>query len=412
MRMEIDENRSEVLIAIIRKVFRIEDIMWGDPKKEYIVRCRGKLLHEDSAAAYDELAEKLKPLDVTPLFRLEDDRHAIVLVEGVIKPRPSNPRTNLILFFFTVISMIVAYMLFFQESWPSSTDISSILDYLNRNIGDSLAFALSLLAILLAHEFGHYLAARYHKTDVSFPYFIPFPFSPFGTMGAFIQLKEPPRNKRKLLDIGIAGPLAGLIVCIPILLIGLSLSPVEPISSDIPAGTALTLEGNSLIYLFAKYIIHGKFLPEPVSYQGVHPFLYWVRYFFTSHPFPEGGLDVLIHPIAWAGWSGLLVTSLNLIPAGQLDGGHVLYVLLGRRVRRLFPFLLGILVLMGLFIWDGWLIWALLVYFIGRIFAEPLDQITQLDPNRKILAIFGLIVFLLVFTPVPMQTFINTAGLP
>ena len=204
-----------------------------------------------------------------------------------------------------------------------------------------MPFAISLLAILGAHEFAHYLAGRSHRTHVTLPYFIPFPFSPFGTMGAFIQLKEPPKNKRVLLDIGIAGPLAGLVVAIPVLLYGLSLSRLQPITSS--SGQIFTLEGNSLLYLLAKFIMFGKLLPAPASYGDLSPILYWVRYFFTSHPLPIGGMDVIIHPIAWAGWAGLLVTALNLIPAGQLDGGHVMYVLLGKRVRMLWPVILLVL---------------------------------------------------------------------
>ena len=262
-----------------------------------------------------------------------------------------------------------------------------------------IPFAASLLAILGAHEFGHYLAGRYHHTHVTLPYFLPFPFSPFGTLGAFIQLKEPPRNKRILMDIGIAGPLAGLVVAIPVLLFGLSLSKVEPI--HLSPGQGFTLEGNSLLYLFAKFLVFGRLLPAPSSYGNLSPVLYWIRYFFTSQPLPLGGMDVMIHPVAWAGWAGLLVTAINLIPAGQLDGGHLMYVLLGKRVRALWPFILAILVLLG-FVWTGWWLWAALIFFLGRIYAEPLDQITQLDPPRKAIAVLGIIIFFLVFTPVPL----------
>jgi membrane-associated protease RseP (regulator of RpoE activity) len=145
-------------------------------------------------------------------------------------------------------------------------------------------------------------------------------------------------------------------------------------------------------------------LPEPTSYQGLPPLLYWIRYFFTGRPLPLGGLDVQLHPVAWAGWAGLLVTALNLIPAGTLDGGHILYVLLGKRMRAIFPYILGALVAM-VFVWSGWWLWAALLFMLGRVYAEPLDQITPLDPRRKMLAIFALIIFVLVFTPVPLIQF-------
>jgi membrane-associated protease RseP (regulator of RpoE activity) len=218
-------------------------------------------------------------------------------------------------------------------------------------------------------------------------------------MGAFIQLKEPPKNKRILLDIGIAGPLAGLVVVIPILLYGLSLSSIDRLA--LAPGQGLQLEGNSILYLLSKYAVFGQLLPAPASYDGLSPLLYWVRYFFTGQPLPMGGTDVLLHPVAWAGWAGLLVTALNLIPAGQLDGGHIMYVLVGKRMRVFLPFILIALFLLGL-VWSGWWLWALLLLLLGRLHAEPLDQITSLDPGRRSIAILGLIIFVLVFTPVPL----------
>ncbi len=132
------------------------------------------------------------------------------------------------------------------------------------------------------------------------------------------------------------------------------------------------------MYLFAKYVVFGEWLPHPISYGGLHPLLYWARYVFTGQPVPFGGTDVVLHPVAWAGWAGLLVTALNLIPAGQLDGGHVLYVLLGKRARAVLPFVLVALVVLGT-VWTGWWLWAFLIFLLGRVYAEPLDQITPLD---------------------------------
>jgi membrane-associated protease RseP (regulator of RpoE activity) len=257
------------------------------------------------------------------------------------------------------------------------------------------------MAILLAHEFGHYFVGRARHAPVTLPYFIPFPapISPFGTMGAVIQMKAPPRDKRALLEIGIAGPLAGVIVAIPILIYGLSLSTVEPLRPI--AGGAMQMEGNSLLYLLLKWIVFGQVLPSPADFGNLPPLLYWLRYFFTGSPFPWGGLDVMIHPIAFAGWAGLLVTALNLIPVGQLDGGHILYALLGDKARKLYPFMLGFTVLMG-FAWQGWWLWSALLLLFGRMYDQPLDQVTTLDRRRKVLAVCGLILFILVFTPVPL----------
>jgi membrane-associated protease RseP (regulator of RpoE activity) len=195
---------------------------------------------------------------------------------------------------------------------------------------------------------------------------------------------------------------AGLVVAIPVLLIGLSLSSVGQIPVYLPQGQGLTIEGNSILYLFSKLLVFGELLPSPANYGGLTPLIYWVRYFFTGQPLPLGGVDVLLHPVAWAGWAGLLVTALNLIPAGQLDGGHVIYVLLGKRATALLPFILVALVMLGFF-WAGWWLWALLIFVLGRMHAEPLDQITSLDPQRRLVAVMGLVIFFLVFTPVPLM---------
>jgi membrane-associated protease RseP (regulator of RpoE activity) len=378
---------------LIARILRIDDTTWGDEKKGFIVRFRGQLYSQDSAQAYDQLAQDLRNFKVIPLFRVEENRHVIVLLNGVIQPKPTKVWGNILFFILTVLSVMFTGAVSYAGDIPTNpTDWFSFM--LN-----GLPFAVALMAILVCHEFGHYLAGKYHKTVVTLPFFIPFPLSLFGTMGAFIQLKEPPKNRRILLDIGIAGPLAGLIVAVPILLLGLYLSPVERIPFQLPIGQIF--EGNSILYLLLKYIATGQLLPQPFNYATLDPILYWFRYFFTGSPLPAGGLDVTLHPIAWAGWAGLLVTALNLIPAGQLDGGHIMYVLMGKRTLRLLPFILGVLVLLG-FAWSGWWFWAALIFFLGRLHAEPLDQITPLDQKRKALAIVGIVVFFLVFMPVPL----------
>ena len=262
-------------------------------------------------------------------------------------------------------------------------------------------YALSLMSILLAHEFGHYFMSRHHKTAATLPYFIPLPFPPLGTMGAAILMQSTPKNKRVLFDIGVAGPLAGIIVAIPVLFYGLSISHLLTI---VPTNGMISEEGNSLLYLFAKYFTFGKLLPAPVSLHGMTFGLYWLRYFFTGQPAPIGATDVFTSPVAFAGWAGLLVTALNLIPAGTLDGGHVIYSLFGERARKLFPFIWGILILLGIF-WNGWWIWAVLLLWLGRVHAEPLDQITQLDSGRRAVAVLVIVIFILTFSPVPFAVF-------
>jgi membrane-associated protease RseP (regulator of RpoE activity) len=391
-------NQYDGLDAAVRRYFNIESVTRGSGgPKDYIVRYSGHLYSDDSSAVYDQLSEQLKPMRVTPLFRKDEDRQAILLIPELPRVRPSRVSINIILYILTVLSVFFVGLI-------SATGGDLAPAALIANVGLGLAYTVSLLAILTAHEFGHYLVGRYHKAAVSPPYFIPFPLPPFGTMGAVINMKQPPKNRRTLLDIGVAGPLAGLIVAIPVLLIGLSLSTVAPLSVPTDPNLGLQMEGNSILYLLAKLAVFHRLLPAPASYAGVSPLLYWIRYFFTAQPFPNGGVDVTLHPVAWAGWAGILVTALNLIPAGQLDGGHMLYVLFGAQgSRRVLPFVLGALVLLG-FVWNGWWLWAALVFFlVGRSYAEPLDQITPLDPKRKLLAALALVIFFLVFTPVPLQ---------
>lgn len=389
---------TEILSNFVSRIFRIEDVTLGEPARGLIARYRGRLITEDSAAAYDQLAGQLKPYDITPLFRQEKDQQIIYLVPKKPEPRPTRVSVNIILFLLTVFSVMLAGA---QPEGPIPNNFVGQVLALFKSILTGWPFALSLLGILAAHEFGHYLMSRYHKTPATLPYFIPLPFSPLGTLGAAIVMQGIPKNKRVLFDIGVAGPLAGIIVAIPVLLYGLSISRLSVIGST--AGM-IQQEGNSLLYLLAKYIMFGKLLPAPASTQGVPLALYWLRYFFTGQPAPFGATDVLIHPVAFAGWAGLLVTALNLIPAGTLDGGHLIYSLFGDKAAKAFPFIFGALILMGLF-WNGWWIWAVLLLWLGRVHAEPLDQITQLDSKRRWVAALVIVIFILTFSPVPFAVF-------
>ncbi|MGD2027235.1 MAG: site-2 protease family protein [Anaerolineales bacterium] len=403
--MENISGVQEQINALVSRVMTIESVTLGGQEEKITAHYRGTL-RKDSMEAYDQLAEALKRYQLTPLFRKENEQDLILLMRGVFDSKPSNPWINLILFLLTLFSVLFAGTMYSYDGPVPEGGLGGQLLVLVKNLHVGIPFGLSILAILLAHEFGHYLAARYHKSAVTLPYFIPLPISPFGTMGAFIQLKEPPKNRRTLHDIGIAGPLAGLVVAIPILLIGLALSPVEVIEPVAGAGGVLMVEGNSIFYLAAKYFIHGELLPAPESYGGISPVLYWLRYVFTGFPAPFGARDVLMHPLAWAGWAGLLVTALNLIPVGQLDGGHALYVLFGRKARRMVPIVLIALALLG-FAWQGWWLWVVLIFFLGQRHAEPLDQITPLDSTRRAIAIAVLVLFAFIFIPIPLQQYVG-----
>ena len=281
--------------------------------------------------------------------------------------RPAKERTNYILpgilFIATVFTTLLAGALF-QGANPFRNPASLV---------QGIPFSFTLLAILLTHEFGHYFASKRHGVPVTLPYFIPAPPVPFiiGTFGAFIRMKGPILRKKALLDIGAAGPIAGFIVTIPAIIIGLQQSEVVRLD-----GAGGLLLGNPLLFSFLSEWIIG--------------------------PLPEGH-DVILHPIAFAGWIGLLVTFLNLIPIGQLDGGHVGYALLGEKQRYVSLAMVGILIFMGIYAWPGWFLWAFLTAVLGTGHPPIIDGDQPLDSKSRMVGLVTLIIFVLCFIPVPFQ---------
>ena len=231
-------------------------------------------------------------------------------------------------------------------------------------------FAATLMMILLVHEMGHYLAARYHGVNATLPYFIPAP-SIIGTFGAFIKMESSPWNRRVLFDVGAAGPVAGLVLAIPAIVIGLELSTV---SLDHQPGGGISL-GSSLIFTLLSDLTLG------ITPDDAH---------------------ILLHPVAFAGWIGILVTALNLLPVGQLDGGHVVYALFG--TRQIWVSRLAVAVIVGLAVldyWEGWIFWSVLLVVMGLRHPPTIDDYIPLDLKRK-LAAWGMLVLLgLTFTPAP-----------
>jgi membrane-associated protease RseP (regulator of RpoE activity) len=235
-----------------------------------------------------------------------------------------------------------------------------------------IPFSFTLMTILLVHEMGHYLTARRHGVAVTLPYFIPMPISFIGTMGAFIRIRQQIPTKRALIDIGASGPLAGFVVAIVAVAVGLPLSePVATGAENLSGGLKL---GDSLVFL------------------GL------VKLF--GAPMPEG-TDLMLHPAAFAGWVGLFVTCLNLLPVGQLDGGHVAYAVWGRRQRLISRGVVGALVVAGVFGWKGWLVWGGLIFLLGTGHPPTMDEYRPLDPTRRRLGWLSLVVFVLTFTPTP-----------
>ena len=235
-------------------------------------------------------------------------------------------------------------------------------------------FSVPVLAILGCHELGHYLACRYYDVDASLPFFLPFPLAFSGTLGAFIRIREPIPSKRMLFDIGIAGPIAGFVITVPALIIGIAMSTTGPI----PHGVMGQELGEPLLLKLVARLVWGQL---PTDFQ-----VNW-------------------HPIAFAAWFGMLATALNLFPIGQLDGGHISYAVLGRKSSRVTIVMLACAVSLIYFsiswaVWSGLLLVMLFVF--GPHHPRTFDENVPLDSGRRWLALFAILMFVLCFTPAPI----------
>ncbi len=280
-----------------------------------------------------------------------------------------------VLFILTVLSTTQAggsHWFFFVSAFGErpAIPIASLLLH-------GLWYSASILAILGCHELGHYFACRYYRVDASRPYFLPVPLPLTGTLGAFIRIRAPIPGKRALFDIGIAGPIAGFLVAVPVLLIGMHLSNVVKIPETF-AGEVIEL-GEPLLFKAAEWLTFGN-IPD--------------------------GYSVNMHPMAFAAWFGMLATALNLFPIGQLDGGHISYAVLGRRSTTVT--LIMVPCLIGLsFISTSWVVWTVLTVGMLLVFGprhpRVIDEEVPLDRSRLWLAAFALLMFVLCFTPAPIQ---------
>lgn len=355
---------------ILDGVFALEDITAGLQKGKTI-RLRGRFVI-DSGRAYELLAPMFRSRGRQVRFRRDRTSDIILVVDRPARLRQVRWWPPVALACLTMVSMLASRAV----PW-GDPDLSwrTVL----QNLPDAMAFTGCLLAILVVHELGHFFAARRFGVAVSLPYLIPFPFSLFGTLGAIILMREVPPHRRALFIISAAGPLAGFLVALPVLVAGLFLSTVEPL----PLNQPYLLEGNSLLYALTKLLVFGRWLPA-------------------------AGEDVLLHPVASAGWVGLWITSLNLIPGAQLDGGHIAQALLGDKARYVTwgVICLALVLSVG---WRGWLVWAILLFAISRIDARPADDVTPLTRGHILLALALLLLFLLTFTPWPLRI-VDPAG--
>lgn len=307
-----------------------------------------------------DIEDYFKTTVYTPIFGQEKGRHIIKI--GIIPQAEGKPRIwlNIILFIATLITTLWAGANF--EGGNPFKDI--------RTLWLGIPFSFSLMAILTGHELGHYFISRRNGMATSLPFFIPVP-NFIGTFGALIRMKSLIPNRRSLLRVGMAGPITGFLIALPITLIGVARSPFV----TLPATGGYMRLGDSLLFSLIVRVIHPTIPP---------------------------GMDLFLHPMAFAGWIGFLVTAMNLIPIGQLDGGHIAYSVLFRDRKKLYLPLAIILFGCGI-LWPGWLIWGLLAFLMAR--RDPLvrNGLTPLSTKEKLWALIPLLLLILTFTPQPIS---------
>jgi membrane-associated protease RseP (regulator of RpoE activity) len=286
---------------------------------------------------------------------------------------PEPPSTFSVLYLPLILFLVTIFTTLWAGAYQVNVKpVSGAWDFLVRypsHLLQGWPFAATLLGILVTHEFGHFWLSRIHRVPASLPLFIPGPPQFIGTFGAIIRMRSPIMNRKALFDIGVAGPIAGFVVAVFALLIGLSLSTVVP-----------------------KLGLYGLQLGEPLLLQ----FFAWLIF----GPIPET-YDIVLHPVGFAAWFGLFVTALNLLPIGQLDGGHVAFALFGKRQRTLAFAILPILVGLGIWGWPGWLLWAGLTGLVGISHPPVRDPTAELGRGRVWVGWFAIAMFVLCFSPVP-----------
>lgn len=328
---------------------------------------RGRL-RASAARAFQQLRASL-PDRTVPLLQEDEELGASITlmprpVERATLERPVKIWVNWLLFALTVVT----------TTWAGAAHQGIDLLREPGRFAAGLPYALGLLAILGIHELGHYFVARRNGIKVTPPYFIPVPFA-LGTFGAFIQMRSPTENRRALFDVAVAGPLAGLVVAIPALLIGLRTSTILPGDPAVGMMGGTSVGSSILFALLSKLSLGGAL---------------------------EYGHIVRLSPLAFAGWLGLFVTALNLLPIGQLDGGHIAHALFGRRVGdTIGSVAMWSLLLLAIFVWPGLTFWALIVFFIAGSTVPPLNDLTPLTRGRRWLGYVTFVILGLILAPLP-----------
>jgi Zn-dependent protease len=357
-----DAEEIEYIRSVVGKYFPIYDIRMGPESLTIFISPVLENLDEN----FDRLREELGPKRYIPIIRNEYGEYIIQVMKRP-EMRTRSVWVNRIMLLVTFASTVFAGA--YLWSGYMDTDLFEPMNFL----WGALFFALPLMTILGIHELGHYYMSKRHGVDASLPFFIP-SVPPLGTFGAFISMRDPMPSRKALMDIGVAGPLAGLAVTIPVTLLGLF----------------LTAQGN---------VQTGGVGQEGGLGLSIQPLF---QLFMFLIPIEEG---VALHPTAFAAWVGFLVTAINLLPSGQLDGGHIARALLGNNARYLSYATIGVLFFMGLY-FPGWLFFALIIIFLGTKHPAPLNDITKIGVKRQVVGAVALVILLTTFVPVPVVTIV------
>jgi len=364
----------EKITSIVGKHFTISNVRYSPPEAVFIYVNVGA---KDVEGKFDEVRKEMVPQGYIPFLTKENDEH-VIIVSKTARRKFFGLHLNLVLFVLTIITTIisgsVSYVSYVFGDRNLTTNEVIAYTFRPENLAfGALVFALPLMLILGIHEFGHYYMARKNNVNASLPFFLPMPpfISPLGTLGAFISIRDPIPSKKALMDIGAAGPIAGFIIAIPVTLIGMQLT--------VSGGHSVPPDSTGSVELGAS-----------------------ILYYLLALAFPTSG-HMIIHPTAFAGWVGLLVTALNLLPAGQLDGGHIVRALLGPKTRWLSIAMIMLMFVAGFLFFPSWIFFAFFVMLFGFGHPPPLNDISPIDSKRKIAGVFCIVLLIITFVPEPMK---------
>ena len=324
----------------------------------------------DPSEGYALLKERFAALGYTPMLYRRGEHEVVTAIPHLFGNKGKERWwINLVLFVLTVASTMFVGMLLEQ----TAEDPLRLFLQQPQLILTGLPASMTIMGILGVHELAHYFAARYHGLDSSLPYFIPIPIGLVGTMGAIIRMRKPFETRNSLFDVGSAGPLAGILVAIPLFFVGLMISPAMPPQPDgLPLGTPLLLRWmEDLVYVL-------KDIP-------------------ADH-------EIYVNSWTLSAWFALFVSGLNLLPIGQLDGGHVAHAVLGERTRMLSTAVLVLIGVLGFVLWPGWLVWVSFIFLSGWLHPPPLNALEPLSKGRLVLGIVVFVLTILLFTPSPFPT--------